>query len=492
MALAAEAVRLYEDLGRERGLIDFVGLEGAALRVLSAETSPEAPQISDGLLALDARIRHVLVDEFQDTSRGQWLLLRRLCAGFSEGEGRTVFVVGDPKQSIYGFRKAEVALFEEARRGLPTDGGLFPLEPLRLSANFRSQEALVRWTNRVFERVMAEPFREADEVEFAPAEPTRIFGEGDLSLGLFSAGREAEARRLAAGVREAAAGLAEGERLAVLLFARSHLATYVRAIREAGVAVSVREGLPLAERPEVASLLALARAVTRPHDDLAWAELLRSPWGLVEAATLCRVAAKEGQGWQERLSAYPDERVAALYEAVARGQEMAGRLPLAEVVTAVWTDLHGPWECVCRLGRASLSNCRATLELLAECDSPGLPGETLAAFEERLSSAFQPPLDDRPESAVQMMTVHAAKGLEFDVVFVPHLDWNPWAAGRGRRICLERLPGGEHVVALPPDRRSTRRTLSGRWSRTLRMSGGWGRPSASSTPPPPGPGGRCT
>mgnify|MGYP005837420697 CR=1 FL=1 len=446
--LAAHAERLHGEVCRERGVLDFVGLEEAALRLLAQEPFPQ-----EGLLALDARLRHVLVDEFQDTSRHQWLLLARLCAGFAPGDGRTLFLVGDPKQSIYGFRKAEVALFSEAKHGLPLEGaGRLPLEPLRLTANFRSARPLINWSNRLFERLMARPFREADEVEFAAAEPTRQ-EEGCVSLSLFAAGREAEARWLAAAVRREAAALGPRERLAVLLFARTHLAAYVKALRELGVPVSVREGLPLAECSEVAGLLALARAMVRPHDDLAWAVLLRSPWGLVEAGILCQVAAREGAGWQEKLAGHPDLRVAALHEAVLRGQEMAARLPLACAVRQVLIDLHGPWEAACRLGRAALGNLAAALELLRGCEA-GCPEETLAAFEERLEGAYQPQQEGPAGPSVQMMTVHAAKGLEFDVVFLPHLDWKPVGHHERPPYLLERLPGGEHVAALPADRRA--------------------------------------
>jgi ATP-dependent exoDNAse (exonuclease V) beta subunit len=469
VALAAEAVRVYEALCRERAVIDFAFSEKAAMRVLWAMPEAGAPVFSDALLAMDAQLRHVLVDEFQDTSRNQWALVKGLCAGFSEGEGRTLFIVGDPKQSIYGFRKAEVALFEEARGGLPVEAGLLPLAARRLWANFRSRAELVGWTNRVFARVMAEPFLAADEVPFAASEAQKGAGDalgdgGAVSLSLFTGGargREAEARWLAGRVREEAGRLASGEKLAVLLFARTHLAAYVRAIREAGVAVSVREGLRLAERPEVAGLLALARALVRPHDDLAWAALLRSPWGMVEMAAVCaaaglREAGSMSSGWQERLGGSSDPRLQALYEAVSRGQErLVGRRPLAHAVRSVWIDLHGPWESACRYGAGCLANCRATLDLLASCEQ-GLPELTLTLFEERLEGAYQPPLDDRPECAVQMMTVHAAKGLEFDAVFVPALDWDPLRRpGPAPPYLLERLPGpeGGHLVALPPDRR---------------------------------------
>ncbi|MGH7337206.1 MAG: UvrD-helicase domain-containing protein, partial [Myxococcota bacterium] len=114
----------------ETGLSDFTEIAHGALRALG---EPDAP--TDLLLALDHRVKHILVDEFQDTSISQWELLERLTAGWQEGDGRTLFLVGDPMQSIYRFREAEVALFLHAQRaGL---GGV-KLERLTLSTNFRS------------------------------------------------------------------------------------------------------------------------------------------------------------------------------------------------------------------------------------------------------------------------------------------------------------------------------------------------------------------
>ena len=131
---------------RRRGAVDFVALTLAAIEALG---EPEAP--TDLALALDYRIQHLLIDEFQDTSLSQFELLLRLTAGWQPGDGRTVFAVGDPMQSIYRFREAEVGLFLRAwHAGL----GSVPLEPLALSVNFRAQAGLVEWVNDVFARVL--------------------------------------------------------------------------------------------------------------------------------------------------------------------------------------------------------------------------------------------------------------------------------------------------------------------------------------------------
>jgi len=140
-----------------QGVIDFAQQSLAALAALG---TPDAP--SDLLLRLDLKVDHLLIDEFQDTSDAQFALLARLTAGWSQGDGRTLFAVGDPMQSIYRFREAEVRLFLDAQaNGRICD---VPVQFLDLTRNFRSQGLLVAWVNRVFPSVLApgnDPWRGA-------------------------------------------------------------------------------------------------------------------------------------------------------------------------------------------------------------------------------------------------------------------------------------------------------------------------------------------
>ncbi len=127
---------------REAGEVDFGELAARAIAALGDEMDP-----TELGLRLDYRIRHLLVDEFQDTSPTQIELLQRLTAGWQPGDGRTLFAVGDPMQSIYRFRKADVGLFlNVATRGI----GALRLTPLRLSRNNRSCPEVVDWINACF------------------------------------------------------------------------------------------------------------------------------------------------------------------------------------------------------------------------------------------------------------------------------------------------------------------------------------------------------
>jgi len=133
--LSSAGPRVARLVFAENDRTDFVEVALGALQVLGEASAP-----GDLLLAFDQRIAHVLVDEFQDTSLAQFGLIARLTAGWSQGDGRTLFAVGDPMQSVYRFRGAEVGLFLDAQH----DGlNEIPLQPLRLRVNFRSRAPLV-------------------------------------------------------------------------------------------------------------------------------------------------------------------------------------------------------------------------------------------------------------------------------------------------------------------------------------------------------------
>ena len=143
--LVGEALSVYEQLCARKGALDFIDLEAATLNLLTEDDPTEV------MLRLDWRLKHLLVDEFQDTSVNQMQLLCRLMAGWQAGTGRTLMVVGDPKQSIYGWRQAKPRLFMASRNGLPCGGSApLPLTPLTLTTNFRATRTLITWANEVF------------------------------------------------------------------------------------------------------------------------------------------------------------------------------------------------------------------------------------------------------------------------------------------------------------------------------------------------------
>jgi ATP-dependent exoDNAse (exonuclease V) beta subunit len=454
--LVGEALSVYEQLCARKGSLDFIDLEAATLNLLTEDDPSEI------MLRLDWRLKHLLVDEFQDTSVNQMQLLCRLMAGWQAGAGRTLMVVGDPKQSIYGWRQAKPRLFMASRKGLPCGGPApLPLTPLTLTTNFRATRTLITWANEVFGATVMQ--RGAAGALFHRAEPRPGATEGPApSLTLFAGdsdqtARELEARWLARQVAEARASLGKDETIGILLFTRKHLPRYLKALNDAGLAVRVREGLKLADSPTVAHLHNLARALTRPQDEVAWAAALRGPWGPQPLTTLARVAQMPGDLWPEKLRGFaaptePDDGSAALAglaEALQLARCRVGQRPLSDILTG-FLEETGAWAGIAAWeGPRGVANARTYLDLLAAA-TDGLPEAAFVKADFNLQTAFQPPDPQAQASPVEILTVHGAKGLEFHQVFLPCLDWQPLRSeDKTPPFLLEEIPGRDlHGLAL--------------------------------------------
>lgn len=417
-----------------RGACDFTAVAQGALHALGTPTSP-----SDLLLALDARIAHLLIDEFQDTSVTQFELLERLTAGWTDGDGRTLMLVGDPMQSIYLFRQAQVGLFLRARHhGV----GSVALEPLQLTTNFRSAQGIVEWVNQSFARVLAPredvargavPFEPA--ADWHPAGPVPAVAiHADID------GNAAEeAVQVAAIVAQAREADPSGS-IAVLVRSRSHLAAIVPALRALAVPLRAVEIEPLRQRPIVLDLMALTRALLHPADRIAWLAVLRAPWCGLQLVDLVALAGADARGmlWPrlnaalatgaddaapvEALSSDGQARLRRLVEALSPSQQDARRGSLADSVEGAWLRLGGA-DCVS--APRDLTDARAYLDLLAELEHAGDLVD-LDQLDARLDKLFAAPdtVGDGT-AAVELMTIHKAKGLEFDTVIVPGLHRRP-------------------------------------------------------------------
>src|SRR3954471_546327 len=221
LPLAAAQLRV---VFAERGEADFTEIAQGAVRALGTAEAP-----TDLLLSMDARVRHILVDEFQDTSFSQWELLVLLTSGWQPNDGRTLFLVGDPMQSIYRFRDAQVALFLKAQsQGL----GSVQLEPLTLTTNFRSHAGLVDWFNATFSRILpsaADPGSGAVPYSAATPHPEKPRLDGPAVSWTNNPNRTHEARNVVKLVRRA-----EG-RTAILVRNRDALSEIVPALKNAGI-----------------------------------------------------------------------------------------------------------------------------------------------------------------------------------------------------------------------------------------------------------------
>ena len=428
LALLNPAVAQLLTLFGERGEADFTQVAHGALIALG---TPDAP--TDLLLSLDHRVHHLLVDEFQDTSNSQWELLARLTAGWEPGDGRTLFVVGDPMQSIYRFRDAQVGLFLHARdRGLPN----VPLERLTLSTNFRSQGAIVDWVNRVFPGVL--PAREDEAsgaVAYSPSVPFHAAdAEGAPALELF-ADRAAEARRVVEIAAEARG------KTAILVRNRSHLDAIVPALKAAGLRFRALEIERLGEKQVVQDLYALTRALTHLADRVAWLAILRAPWcGL----TLDELAAffeadREATIW-ELMRGQP--RLAGMRSVLAAALENRLRGTLRDQVEGVWLALGGP---ACVADATELEDAEIFFDELERLEEAGELSD-FGLLAERLDELYALPDVEAGPEAVEIMTIHKAKGLEFDTVIVPGLD-RPPRSGRRPLFAWRALAGGRLLLA---------------------------------------------
>ncbi|MCU0951320.1 MAG: UvrD-helicase domain-containing protein, partial [Burkholderiaceae bacterium] len=411
-----------------RGACDFTAVAQGAREALG---TPQAP--SDLLLSLDARLRHLLIDEFQDTSLSQFDLLLRLTAGWSADDGRTLFLVGDPMQSIYRFREAEVGLFLRARRA--GVGSLRPA-PLRLSTNFRSTRGVVEWVNAALARVL--PAHEDIARGAVPFEPATVWHEDASGAptavrvhALVDTDAAAEARCVVDAIAQARRAMPAAT-VAVLVRGRAHLAQIVPALRSAGLALRAVDIEPLRERPVVLDLLALTRALRHPADRIAWLALLRAPWCGLTLADLHALAgdAPRRPLWsllndaerRDRLSDDGRARAEALVAALGPAIEHARRASLRDTVEGAWLRLGG---ADCLRAARDLDDAQAYLDLLAAVEQ----GADLPALDEldaRMEKLFAAPDAAVPGVLpVEVMTIHKAKGLEWDVVIVPGLHRRP-------------------------------------------------------------------
>ena len=343
--LRAAAIQLQTEFALD-GRVDHTYIGGAARAALADAGLPTDLALRTGL-----SLRHILVDEFQDTSLAQFDLVEALTAGWEEGEGRTLFVVGDPMQSIYQFREAEVGLFLRAR-----DAGIggVRLEALRLSRNFRSVPELIEWSNEAFTRLFPErDDLRASAVAFTPS----LAG----LTGAVAAASQAVRLRLFPGDDRASETTAIIERIvelrsedadatvAILVAARTHAAPIMLALETRGVDAIGVDLVPLRELSIVRDLVALLEALHHLGDRTAWLAVLRAPWCGLSLETLTAISNRrdaklpwEAMADMERLAHCASEevrRLARVRSVLADALETRDSVPLADWLETTWLRL---------------------------------------------------------------------------------------------------------------------------------------------------------
>ena len=447
--LRASAAQLQAEFA-SAGRVDYTYVAGAARAALTDAGLPTDLGLRTGL-----SLRHILVDEFQDTSLAQFDLLEALTAGWEEGDGRTLFVVGDPMQSIYQFREAEVGLFLRARdHGI----GSVRLEALRLTRNFRSASGLIEWTNEAFTQL----FPSGDDlrtsaVAFTSSLPAQVAtsGAAAVQLRLFPGGaRGAETAAITERIVELRRNDSQAT-VAVLVASRAHAAPIMACLESRGVDAIGVDLVPLRELPIVRDFVALTRALHHLGDRTAWLAVLRSPWCGASLATLSALSQRgdspviwEAMADEKRLArcSQPERvrlaRVRGVLEAALAMRDCA---PLAEWLEATWLRLGA----ADAYPRQELRHAHAFLVAVSERAAAGDWGGP-QELDSLLAGLYAQP-QASVSNPVQIMTIHRAKGLEFDHVFVPSLDRD---LNRGREPLLRWLdlprPRGESDLIMAP------------------------------------------
>ncbi len=401
---------------RAERVIDFMELGIAAREALGHIDNP-----SEVAYRMDSRIEHLLVDEFQDTSRAQFELLLKLTGGWQPGDGRTLFLVGDPMQSIYRFRQAEVGLF-----GAVEDKGIGGLQllPLQLRLNRRSGPAIVERVNALFrDRFPKVVDDQTGAVTYTDSQAAQTEPAGVITVDGFVEGEDQlEAACVVRRIREAQTEDPGGS-IAILVRARSHLFAITAALKTAAFPFSAVDIDSLADRSVVRDLRALTRALLNPTDRIAWLSILRAPWcGLtladLEALVHDRTSTSIWECLQDiqALSYNGQTRATSLRASLQEAFAEQGRWPLRRWIERIWMKLGGP---ACLDSASSLQDATAYFDLL-EASQSGADLRDFERFENRVAELFAQP--ENPAAAgLHVMTIHKAKGLEFDTVILPGL-----------------------------------------------------------------------
>ncbi|HEX5214196.1 MAG TPA: UvrD-helicase domain-containing protein [Vicinamibacterales bacterium] len=495
----AIAVRIYEELLEEHALLDFAGMLERAVTLLTRQE-----EFARSRLKLQSRYHHVLVDEFQDTSRLQWRLVDLLIEAWGEGAGAadapmSIFVVGDRKQSIYRFRHAEVTLLDEAARRI---AALRPGRAVRqaISTSFRAVPELLAFVNALASEMPGEAslperfdYRDEDRFPVAAVAPgARRDGEPVLGIiaqptiaACASAAAEEVARLLASPTATVRDKIGPPRRprpedIAILFRARTGHRYFEEALETRGIRTYVYKGLGFFDAPEVQDLQALLRYLAQPESSLRAAEFLRSRFVRLSDVALAILAEKASGGFfatvaenekatrrhfavfahvlrapkldLDGLGLDPIDRalLERAREGVARWLAAADRVTPSELLDQVLRESAYAFEMRGRRLDQARENVKKARALVRRVENRGYATiGRLAAYFETLRAGDESNAILEAAGAVNLMTMHAAKGLEFPIVFLVNLHM----PGRGRPAgfsVIDRGPTGEPEVAFNP------------------------------------------
>jgi len=482
LTLGFAIVEAFEAFKRQAATLDF---EDMIIRTRALLLDPGAPWV---LFKLDGGIDHVLVDEAQDTSPDQWAIVEALAGEFFAGAGRatgprTLFAVGDEKQSIYSFQGADPAYFARMRDTFAERAGASGLawRDIELDLSFRSTPAVLKAVDAVFGRDaaragVARPQHRVQHVAHRRSEPGLVEvwpstkpemapearpWDAPLDRLTASSADARLAREIAARVRD---WLVRGEPLAstgrpirpgdvmILVRRRNRFAEeMIRALKNANVPVAGADRMILTEQLAVMDLIALGRFLLLPEDDLNLATVLKGPlFGLTDDDLMAIAPGRRGALWSalRESGRHPD--------AVA---ELSALLDQADLVSpfALYADLLGARggrrRIVARLGLDAADPLEQFLQLALDYEvqhPPGLQG--FVHWVDRAPTEIKRDMESRAD-AVRVMTVHGSKGLEASIVFLPETCQTPMGSQQASSPILWSPDDGGEALPLWSARR---------------------------------------
>ncbi len=399
----------------ENNEVDFAAISQQALNALGSEEQP-----TDLALYLDSSIQHLLVDEFQDTSIQQFQLITNLVQGWQPGDGRTLFVVGDPMQSIYRFRQAEVGLFLKAKQhGI----GSVYLTSLELCCNFRSTPTIINWVNSQFKTI----FPQSDDIESgAISFHSSVNVKEDCEHSYVKAWQLPDRCQEALAVVNSAVELLQNhpnDQIAILVRSRSHLAEIMSVLREQQIPFQGVEIELLAKLPHLRDLWSLTQALLLPAHRLAWLALLRSPLCGLSLADLYLIAnfdkrksifyALSNLDLLVNLSDEGRTRSQFFYTVLNEALACRHQQSTVDWIASTFKNLYGNL-ILDDTQQSDLEQYWLILERFTLASQ--LPD--LKQFKIEFDKLYSKRVN---HSRLQVMTIHKSKGLEFDTVILPSL-----------------------------------------------------------------------
>lgn len=442
---AAQLILLFQQSSE----VDFVQITQSAIEALGHELAP-----SEIALALDNNIKHILVDEFQDTSLAHCQLLQALIREWQEDDGRSLFVVGDPMQSIYRFREARVDLFIQAKQfGL----GNIKLTPLTLSVNFRSKPEVVDWNNQLYSQVF--PMDDDPNYSAISYSPSEAFSEPDNSCGIqthfLDKESSDESSEIIKIIQQHQQTTPESS-IAILVRSRGHLQDTLQRLRQHDIPAITTDIEVLTSQSSIEDCLALTFALDHLADSLSWFSLLRAPWCGLRLTDCYQIKHHQDTATVfENLCDYDniknltDEAKARLAWFVPIMKTAVRNLEfkkLNEIVYQTWITLGGAATVD---SEYALTVCETYFDLLNQyCRS--MRYFDRHEFKKRCHQTYLPTHIPNigAQKPVEVMTIHKSKGLEFDVVILPGLARISRAAETSLMLWTERFDENNHEQRL--------------------------------------------